>query len=71
MTDRYEGFVITLRNQIREDDAEATINAIKQIKGVVSVEPVIGNVDIQLAKTQARSELIDLFYKVFYPTNKE
>ncbi len=40
MTDRYAGFVVVLDEDVREDDAQATINAIRQIKGVLGVEPV-------------------------------
>ena len=35
MTDRHCGYIITLENDIREDDAEATINALRMIKGVL------------------------------------
>lgn len=35
-----KGFVVTLAEDTREDDAEATVNAIRQLKGVSSVEPV-------------------------------
>jgi len=40
MTERYQGFVVVLDEEMREDDAECTINAIRQIKGVIKVSPV-------------------------------
>ncbi len=43
MTDRFNGFVVVLKHDLREDDAEATIAAIRQIKGVLSVEPHVGS----------------------------
>jgi hypothetical protein len=41
MTDRYKGFLITLEKEIRSDDAESIINAIRMIKGVYQVKPYI------------------------------
>ena len=41
MTDRHAGYVVTLTSDIREDDAESTLNALRHIKGVVAVEPII------------------------------
>lgn len=40
MTDRYSGFVVRLDGDIREDDAQDVITALRQIRFVASVEPV-------------------------------
>lgn len=40
MTERHSGYVVVLRNDIREDDAERVIDAIQMIKGVLTVKPV-------------------------------
>ena len=40
MTDRYKGFIVTLAQDIREDDAEALITALQLLKGVAKVTPV-------------------------------
>jgi hypothetical protein len=42
VTTRHGGYVVVLENDIREDDAEAVINALKMTKGVVSVQPIEG-----------------------------
>ena len=57
MTDRYNAFIVILENDIREDDAEATIKAIEQIKGVLRVTP--NNVDLteSIAETRVKREL--------------
>lgn len=39
MTDRINAFVVILEQDVREDDIEATLNAIHQIKGVLEVRP--------------------------------
>jgi len=57
MTDRYNAFIVILENDIREDDAEATIKAIEQIKGVLRVTP--NNVDLteSIAEIRVKREL--------------
>ena len=41
MTDRVCGILVTLTGNTRADDMESTLNAIRHIRGVVAVEPVI------------------------------
>lgn len=41
MTDRYNQLVVVLDKDLRSDDAEPLMNAIRQMRGVLSVE---GNV---------------------------
>lgn len=67
MTDRYNAFIVILDRDIREDDAEATINAIKQIKGVLGVQPHIADANEGIAEARVRRELIAQLWKVFYP----
>lgn len=57
MTDRIKGFVVTLEKDLREDDAEATLTALRQIKGVLAVEPQLANIEDQLNRTRIRYEL--------------
>ncbi len=64
MTDRYNGFVVILEKDIREDDAEATIAAIKQIKGVLKVKPNIGSLDEAIAAERIRYELRRQIFEV-------
>lgn len=44
MTDRHAGYVVALDHNMREDDAEQTIAALRQIRGVAAVTPVVGDV---------------------------
>jgi hypothetical protein len=57
VTDRIKGFVVTLEKDLREDDAEATLTALRQIKGVLAVEPQLANIEDQLNRTRIRYEL--------------
>jgi hypothetical protein len=40
MTDRHMGYVVHLAGDVRKDDAEAVISALRMIKGVAAVTPV-------------------------------
>lgn len=41
MTDRHAAYIVVLAEDIREDDAEHVLNALRMVSGVVSVEPVV------------------------------
>lgn len=41
MTDRHAGYLITLEEDVRSDDAESIINALRMVKGVLHVEPIV------------------------------
>lgn len=62
MTDRFKGFLITLDREVREDDAEQIITALKMIKGVMMVKPYINDMEdwmmYEKGVWDTRSELI-------------
>ena len=62
MTDRHAGYIVVLDKDIREDDAEFTLNALRMVRGVVSVEPVVSGIEVHIAETRARDDLIHTFY---------
>jgi hypothetical protein len=60
MTDRHAAYIVTLAEDIREDDAEATLNALRMVRGVADVQPVIADVGSALtANVRLKSELSD------------
>ena len=61
MTDRHGGYIIVLENDIREDDAEPIINAIKQIRGVIEVAPCVSDSGTWIAHSRARHEILMKF----------
>jgi hypothetical protein len=67
MTDRLNGLYVVLDQDIREDDAEATIAAIKQIKGVLSVTPNVAGFDEHIAEVRIKSELSQKLLRVLHP----
>lgn len=67
MTDRLKGVVVTFDKDIREDDAEAIINAIYMIRNVASVNPLVTNYEDRMARERARQELANEIYEVLKP----
>jgi hypothetical protein len=66
MTDRYCGFAVTLASDLREDDAESTINAIRHIKGVLAVTPVLPDISVSkmIMTIQINKEIRDKLYSI-------
>lgn len=53
MTDRHAAYIVTLDHDIREDDAEAILNALRMVKHVLSVEPVVAGYGQHVAEQRA------------------
>jgi hypothetical protein len=54
MTDRYSGFVVTLKDDIRKDEADDIINALSMVKGVLTVQPDIGGGHLAMAEDRVK-----------------
>lgn len=63
MSDHHIGYAVALEDELHEEDSRATIAAIMQIKGVVSVEPVLSGWEASIAKSQARNEITKALLK--------
>jgi len=57
MTDRFKGFLVTLEKDIRDDDAEPIIEALKMIKCVHSVQPYVSNMEDAMAYQKACQDI--------------
>lgn len=66
MTDRYNAFTVVLEHDIRDDDAEDIINAIKHIRGVLSVKPHIAAMADTIAEDRVRADLTKKLWDVLY-----
>lgn len=69
MTNRYNAVVVTFERDIRDDDAEAIINAIRMIKGVVDVDPNVSDINMHVAETRVKIELTNKLYDVLKSMN--
>ena len=57
MSTRLKGVLVTFEEDVREDDAAATLAAIRQIRGVLSVDPVPADIDDHMARARVRHEM--------------
>jgi len=58
MTDRWNGFIVTLDRNLREDDAQPIMEAIQMLKGVQHVEPSVASpISTDVMEMQVRAKL--------------
>lgn len=57
MSTHYNGFIVILDRDIRDDDAEHTLNAIRMIKGVLRVQPHIADANYEIARMRERAKI--------------
>ncbi len=62
MTDRVAAFVVTLERDIRADDVVLIANALRQVRGVLSVAPVVANIETHVAEQRARGDVVERLY---------
>lgn len=51
MTKRHAGYIVVLEADIRDDDSEEIMKAIRLLRGVVAVSPVETDPHMQMART--------------------
>jgi hypothetical protein len=68
MTTRIKGFTITLEKDLREDDIEELVTALRMVRGVASVDPLEKGTEDDMARARVYYELRDKFYEFI---NKE
>lgn len=57
MTDRIRHLTITLDQDIRTDDVESIVNALKMVRGVAAVERHVVKFEDHLAREAVRAEI--------------
>ena len=68
MTDRINSITVVLEKDVREDDSEALLSAIRQLRGVVSVTGNVCDITSHIAEVRARTEIGAQIMAVLYPT---
>ncbi len=63
MTQRVKGFVVSLDNDMREDDVEHIVNAIKMIKGVSGVKNVDSGIDDIINRMNIKREMSEKIFE--------
>lgn len=64
MSDSINALTVVLERDIRDDDCEELINAIRMVRGVMSVEPRVSDVSDHVAKVRATAEIRDKIYEL-------
>lgn len=57
MTDRVNALVVVLAEDVRDDDCEAVMTALRMIRGVVNVSANVVDISDHVAQARARNEL--------------
>lgn len=71
MTDRFNALTVVLDREIREDDAEFILNAIRMIKGVQHVEGIVpDNANDFAIEHRIRKQVFDSITETLYPKYK-
>lgn len=71
MTDRIKGYLVTLEADIREDDSETILNALKMIKGVHNVRPYVKNMEDYMSEYKGRLDELNDMLKIMHTRRKE
>lgn len=67
MTDRIHGLTVVLDKDYRDDDVEKIVEAIKMVRGVLSVSLHVTDIGDYSARERVRAELGSKILKVVYP----
>jgi hypothetical protein len=67
MTDRLKGVLVTFDGDIRDDDAEALVNAIRCMRRVSDVSPILTDYEDHMARARVRDELWQKVRDAFFP----
>lgn len=59
MSDHYNALIVTLEDDLSQENAQPLIDAIKQLRGVLSVDPHVRDVNGYVAQIRARTEVIE------------
>ena len=71
MTDRVKGFTVTLEKDIRIDDVEEILSAVRMIRGVAHVEPSITTHNDHMNRQRIKGELLMKLFKVLHEDGEE
>lgn len=64
MTARHAAYLVTLAEDVREDDAEEILTALRMVRGVLAVQPVERDIDQQIGQVRADGEWRERIFKL-------
>lgn len=71
MTTRHCGYVVTLAEDIRDDEEQAMVTALRMVRGVVSVEPVLTDHGQHIAQVRVHREWLAMLKRVARQADSE
>ena len=71
MTDRYNTLTVVLKEDIRDDDAEYLINAIRMLKRVLSVKGNVASSSDYAAEERAKDYFRDKLVDILWPSSRD
>ena len=72
MTTRHSALLVTLDQDLREDDLGAVIAALRMNRHVLSVEPApVDTLDVHIATARVRSEIGGKLMEVIWPKQQK
>lgn len=70
MTDRINALVVILEKDVRTDDVESAVNAIRMIKGVLDVKKNVADIADAVAYGRAKSLLLKKMVEAVHEEEK-
>ncbi len=71
MTARYNALTVVLEQDIRDDDAERLLDAIRMLRGVAGVSGNVASIESHVAEMRARMELGRKLMDIVYRQSEE
>ena len=68
MTDRYHSLTVALGKDVRADDCQPLIDAIRQMRGVIDVSGNVSGPDMHMGYLRAKNELSKKLWEVLWPS---
>lgn len=70
MTDRYNALIVVLDREIRDDDAEPLIEAIKMMKGVQDVTGNISDINSYVVESRVKRDIMVKIHNLMKEINQ-
>lgn len=70
MTDRIHSITVVLEKDIRVDDAECILDAIKMVKHVLTATGNVSDFESRMAEDRALAKVHEQVFNAIYPKNK-
>lgn len=67
MSDRYHSLTVVLEHDVKDEDAEQLISAIKQMRLVLSVAASVADIESHMAEQRAKTKLGQEILAVIFP----